>query len=184
MCICSHSLNITFYNTSSVERYNETWNATYLRSWSEDNFGSGDDLYEQYSRPVYSYVGGVPEWDESDRGVVGEGIRTVIYSGNRWFATYIVRENETSYEDLMYAAMEYHGELLLLFGLAHVTPISKSYSLNSWPTHQHSGVKCTQPSPISFPIRPRGGEFQFYSAHKHCSISQTVYPLMIYLIAA
>eukprot|EP00571_Detonula_confervacea_P010374 CAMPEP_0172301852 /NCGR_PEP_ID=MMETSP1058-20130122/3671_1 /TAXON_ID=83371 /ORGANISM="Detonula confervacea, Strain CCMP 353" /LENGTH=597 /DNA_ID=CAMNT_0013012139 /DNA_START=29 /DNA_END=1819 /DNA_ORIENTATION=+ len=91
--------------TITGEVHNDTWTVTYLRSWSED-FWSGDELYEEYSRPVYSYVAGHPDWDINAANETSPPF--LMYSGDRWFGAHVPKGNTTD-EEAIWSAVEYHA---------------------------------------------------------------------------
>lgn len=116
-CICNREDGVRYLGTHCEIRlrdacetiigefYNETCAVTYLRSWSE-SMGSGDELFEEYSRPVYTYVEGIPDWDIEATNEKESHV--LIYSGDRWFGAYIPNGNTTD-EEAIWGAVEYHA---------------------------------------------------------------------------
>ena len=71
-----------------AEQYNDTWAVDGSGTFSEEAWASvgSSRVFEAYSRPVYTYVQGLPE--EQTPGE-GNGF-SLIYSGNRWFKIYLL----------------------------------------------------------------------------------------------
>jgi len=81
-------------NTITSETGNDIWSVSYL---------TGGELFQEYSRPVYDYVGDLPSMDNP----TGLAL-SMIYSGDRWFGIFLEWGNSTD-EEKLHSAKEYHA---------------------------------------------------------------------------
>lgn len=90
----------------SVEGNNETFKVDY---YNPDGNGPPNTLVQEYSRPSYTYVGGVEGLEDED------GTYWLTYTGSRWFGMYFnLAEMNKTLEDLLIATQEFHGTTILL----------------------------------------------------------------------
>ena len=80
---------------------NETTGIKFSLSYPLD--GSGR-IFEVYSRPVYQYVGGSPEYVEGD-------INWILYTGRRWIALKLnLFVANITIDDVVVGVKNYHSE--------------------------------------------------------------------------
>jgi len=89
------------------ELYNETWTVGAVTLKDTGRMGSSEVIDQEYSRPVYSYVDGLPE-DQAPRE---NASFSLLYSGSRWSRINLPRINdETAAEYWKWQTSNYHGE--------------------------------------------------------------------------
>ena len=83
-----------------VEGSNETYSVEYYQSHGE--WGYPGTLFQEYSRPLYTYVGDDAARDE---------ILWLLYSGSRWFGMVInLGDLNRTMEELTGGILEFHGK--------------------------------------------------------------------------
>ena len=80
---------------------NETTGIKYSMSYRLD--GSGI-IFQEYSRPVYQYIDGSPEYVEGD-------INWIMYTGRRWISLkFNIIELNVTVDDVIVGLKNYHSE--------------------------------------------------------------------------
>lgn len=83
----------------------ETRNQTFSIDWytSTGPGGPENTLFQEYSRPVYTYISGMDEVAEDD-------IMWLVYTGNRWFGLWFnLKERNSTAEELVVRTENFHA---------------------------------------------------------------------------
>ncbi|KAL7553920.1 hypothetical protein ACHAWF_017444 [Thalassiosira exigua] len=93
-----------------IEQYNDTWSVSApiftAVAWAR-MIGSADgSFFQEYSRPVYSYVSGLPEGQAPEEG----DSLSLIYSGSRWMRINIKGSQDVNNSDFwVWQTTNYHA---------------------------------------------------------------------------
>lgn len=93
--------------TITGEKYNDTWSVGHTGTFSADVVWiEKNEIFQEYSRPVYSYQHGLPEGQAPEEG----DSFSLIYSGNRWFMINLQgAQDETASEFWAWQTSNYHA---------------------------------------------------------------------------
>jgi len=92
-----------------TEIHAETFSIEYYSSTGRSD-GPLDMLFQEYSRPVYTYIGG-DEDEDKDIELAEYDILILMYSGSRWFGMWFSStEWGALMEDFKTFIAEFHGE--------------------------------------------------------------------------
>ncbi|KAL7533728.1 hypothetical protein ACHAXR_006358 [Thalassiosira sp. AJA248-18] len=95
--------------TITGEKYNDTWSVGHTGTFSADAsiwvWTEKNEIFQEYSRPVYSYQHGLPEGQAPEEG----DSFSLIYSGNKWFMINLQgAQDETANEFWAWQTSNYH----------------------------------------------------------------------------